>query len=364
MDVKQRHNIRKEIKVGLVFFCLVLIAGCGRDEVTIEQLDYESEQVVGVTFTTAMNVEQLRVFVGEESQTSVIGVIVSQNGQHSFSPVIPFTPGQTYTLRKNNTEVLASFTIPELEGSEEVALLAIYPQLDTVPENLLKMYFEFEAPMQEVGNALDFIRVTNETDGIEIAPFLRLESELWNQDRTLLTLWLDPGRIKTDLIPNREKGLPLRAGKTYTVAIDSSWKSSRGARLKKGYTQRYYVNERDDQKPKLDQWRIKQNTDALQSLEIDFGEPMDAFLALETIRFYDKNKQRIDGRMNLLSNQSRLHFAPDSLWTGTEIEIRVASRLEDLAGNNLSRPFDRPVLEGESAADSPKVLSMKYKLLQ
>ncbi len=364
MDVKRLHNIQKKIKVGLVFFCLVLIAGCGSDQVTIEQLDYESEKAVGVTFSTEMDVEQLRVFVGEESQTSVIGVIVSQEGKHSFSPVIPFRPGQTYTLRKNNTEVLASFTIPEREGSEAVALLAIYPQLDTVPENLLKMYFEFEAPMQEVGNALDFIRVTNETDGIAIAPFLRLESELWNQDRTLLTLWLDPGRIKTDLIPNREKGLPLREGKTYTVAIDSSWKSNRGTPLKQAYTQRFYVHQRDDQKPVPEEWRIRQKNDASKSLEIDFGEPMDAFLAQETIRFYDRNAQRIDGRVTLFANQSRLRFVPDSEWTGPKIEIRIESRLEDLAGNNLTRRFDSPVLEGESVADSPQVRSLIYTLAE
>ena len=41
--------------------------------------------------------------------------------------------------------------------------------------------------------------------------FLDLQPELWNAEGTVLTLWLDPGRIKRDLIPNKELGIPLKA---------------------------------------------------------------------------------------------------------------------------------------------------------
>lgn len=367
MDVKYLQRIPKKIKFYLVFFCLAMVVACGwGDDINIEQVDYENESAVGVTFSTEMDVEEIRIFVGEESQTSVIGVIVSQKDKHSFSPVIPFTPGQTYTLRKKNTEVLALFTIPERERREDAELLAIYPKLDTVPENLLKMYFEFAQPMQEVKNAIDFIVVTNETDNLETQPFLRLESELWNKERTLLTLWLDPGRIKTDLIPNRERGLPLTAGNYYSVSIDSSWKSIEGMPLKQKYIKKFYVGIRDDLKPKLEKWRLPLlQGDSLQSLNIEFGEPMDAFLSLETIQFYDMNNRRVRGRFTLLENQSRLRFVPDSAWRGRKIELRVQSRLEDLAGNNLERRFDNPISDGKfRKADTAKIHSRIFKLVE
>ena len=366
MDVNDVHTKPKEIRYRLVFFCLALLAlACGRgDQVHIIQLNYENGRAVGITFTSEMDVEQLRVFVGEESQTSVIGVIVSLKGEHNFTPILPFTPGQNYTLRKKDTEVLASFSIPDRVPTDAVELLAIYPQSDTVPENLLKMYFEFAKPMQVVGNALDFIRVTNETNGTEIQPFLRLESELWNKERTLLTLWLDPGRIKTDLIPNRERGLPLKAGNSYMVAIDSSWKSIEGTPLKKGYAKQIYVGPRDDTQPDMNLWQLRKPAeDGDKSLYLDFMEPMDAFLAKETIGIYGMDETHIQGRFKLLQKERVLRFVPDREWESPEIEIRVESRLEDLAGNNLERRFDTPIRDGKFRdRDTTKIRSLKFKL--
>lgn len=342
MDVNYLHSIPKEIKLCLVFFCLALVLACGRsDLVQVEQVDYDNEKAVGVTFNTEMDVENIRVFVGEESQTSVIGVVVSVKDKHQFTPVIPFTRGQTYTLRKLDTVVLATFAIPERVKGESAALLAIHPKVDTVPENLLKMYFEFDQPMQEVGNALDFITVTNETDGLTTAPFLKLESELWNKERTLLTLWLDPGRIKTDLIPNKERGLPLTAGKKYSIHIDNNWKSSRGMPLKQQYTKTFYVGPRDNLKPNVDEWqlRIRGNGDN-KVLHIDFGEPMDAFLAKETMRVQDSKGAEVRGDFQLENNASVLVFVPTKQWSSGNYELLIQSRLEDLAGNNLNRLFD------------------------
>lgn len=342
-----------------------MVVACWQgDRVAIEQVDYENDKAVGVTFSTNMDVEKLRVFVGEESQTSVIGVIVGVTGKHHFAPVVPFTEGQTYTIHKNNTEVLASFTVPKKEKKGTAEFLAIHPKLDTVPENLLKMYFEFAQPMQEVRSALDFISVTDETDGMETKPFLRLESELWNKERNVLTLWLDPGRIKTDLIPNRERGLPLTIGKTYTVVVDSLWKSREGMPLKKSYSKKFHVGPRDDKKPNVAEWRLSmQKEDSLKVLHFNFGEPMDAFLAMETIRMYDIDNQQIKGQFSLLKNASILRFIPDNDWSTKEIEIRVESRLEDLAGNNLARRFDTPLLgEKINETDTVKIHTLKFKL--
>lgn len=364
MDVKHPYTVPKEIKLYLVFFCLTFIVSCEwGDNVHIEEVNYENEKAMSVTFATKMDVERIRVFVGEESQTSVIGVIVSVKGKHNFTPVIPFTPGQTYTLRKKNTEVLAIFSIPERERTTAVQLVAIHPTLDTVPQNLLKMYFEFAQPMQEVGNALDYITVTNTTDGQKVQPFLRLESELWNSERTLLTLWLDPGRIKTDLIPNREKGLPLMTGKRYIIAVDSSWNSKTGIPLEKKYTKTIVVGPRDDEKPDISSWKLRlQDATVGKKLYIDFGESMDAFLAKETMRVYDANVEEVKGEFKLENNSSRLVFTPVKHFITGDYEVSIQSKLEDLAGNNLNHLFDTDLKKAPNQKTSKAVFSIPFEV--
>ena len=79
--------------------------------------------------------------------------------------------------------------------------MAIYPTQDTVPENLLKIYLQFSKPMRE-GQALRHIELLKNNRDTLPGVFLDLQPELWNVDRTTLTVWLDPGRIKRDLQPN------------------------------------------------------------------------------------------------------------------------------------------------------------------
>ena len=71
--------------------------------------------------------------------------------------------------------------------------------------------------MQEVRNSLEYIKVINLNTQKEEDIFLTLETELWNADHTELTLWLDPGRIKKDLIPNQKLGIPIKNGNSYEL---------------------------------------------------------------------------------------------------------------------------------------------------
>ena len=77
-----------------------------------------------------------------------------------------------------------------------------------MPENLLKIYLRFSHPMRE-GQSDKYISLIK--NGKDTLPdvFLNLQPELWNEDRTVLTVWLDPGRIKRDLQPNLKLGNPL-----------------------------------------------------------------------------------------------------------------------------------------------------------
>ena len=343
----------EKIKSALVFFGLmsVLALGCrqgvGATEVFV---DYKGDTAVSAHFAAQEDAASLAVFVSGESETPVLGRFTAEGDSLHFRPVIPFTAGQAYEVRKDGA-VLGRFEIVHIAAKDAPKILDIYPGNDTVPENLLKIYLSFSEPMQEVGRALDFVKVKDDED-TEVDIFLDLENELWNRGQTRLTLWLDPGRIKTDLIPNRDLGLPLRVGKSYTITVADNWKNASGQPLGRSYTKRLFVTDRDQHSPEVSAWALRPpRKGSLEPLEIDFKEVLDAVLALEAFRVVDMENSTVQGVFKLEEGERRLFFFPETVWAGGAYNLEVDSDLEDLAGNNLDRLFDTDLM---SATDNPR----------
>ncbi|MEM9680538.1 MAG: hypothetical protein AAF901_09465, partial [Bacteroidota bacterium] len=291
------------------------------------------------------------------NDTPILGII-SQNGfKYSFQPVVPFSPGHTY-LVYNNAELVDTFTIKMNEDIVLPELIAIYPTSDTVPENLLKMYFEFSKPMQKVGNALEYITVVDDTSGEEVDVFLELSTELWNKEHTRLTLWLDPGRIKTDLIPNKKLGLPILNGHSYRLTISPEWKDHEGNPLVTSYEKQFSVTDRDSKQPEVNTWTIEATPD---QLKIHFHESMDAILAKETFSIHRRNGKTISGEFKLTQNEQGLHFYPEQPFLPGEYRFKVASKLEDLAGNNLNHLFDQD-LKKEDDRDTSEFKTRSFTI--
>ncbi|WP_146129910.1 Ig-like domain-containing protein [Flagellimonas meridianipacifica] len=295
----------------------------------VVSVEYETEESSGYTFHLKQN-----------DQSPILGNLTCEKGTCTFIPIVAFTAGQTYEIRKNK-KTIESFTIDHSSKQKNPELIAIYPSMDTVPQNLLKMYFVFSHPMQHSKSALDFISVFDNTAQKESDIFLEMETELWNKERTRLTLWLDPGRIKTDLIPNQEKGPPLLQKHCYTISIDSLWTSEQGYPLTRKYVKMLNVVGKDLQRPNPKLWEVnipKENTQ--NPLEIRFNEPMDAVLILETIQVKNREGELIEGTFSLLENELKIEFKPEEKWILGNYSVHVNPVLEDLAGNNLERLFD------------------------
>ena len=76
----------------------------------------------------------------------------------------------------------------------------VFPSASVVPENQLRMYIQFSAPMGRRGG-LDHVKLLDETGDEVDDPFLPLDAEFWNADRTRYTLFFDPGRQKRGILP-------------------------------------------------------------------------------------------------------------------------------------------------------------------
>ena len=86
------------------------------------------------------------------------------------------------------------------------------PTADVVPENQLRLYIHFSAPMGLKGG-LDYIHLLDDAGNEVKDPFLPLDTEFWNDDRTRYTVFFDPGRQKRGIAPIAEMGRSLTAGK-------------------------------------------------------------------------------------------------------------------------------------------------------
>jgi hypothetical protein len=224
----------------------------------------------------------------------------------------------------------ANATTPEI--------VAVYPVLDTLPENLLKFYIRFSKPMQE-GNELKHIHLIK--DGRDTLSSVFPDLELWNNERTMLTLWLDPGRIKRDLQPNKLLGPPLIRGSHYQLLIDKDWQDSEGILLKKNLAKNFFTGSRDSVSPDEKKWTINTpKAGTKEQLVIKFNEPLDHVLAERTISVTDADGNEIKGKLEVNGHADIVYFSPDSAWKRSDHVLQIESRLEDLAGNNLDRLFD------------------------
>lgn len=260
----------------------------------------------------------------------------------SFVPLIPFTTNSRYECWLGEKKI-DSFSIPYNDNATGPKLLAVYPMSGKVPVNLLKIYLAFSEPMRE--NVSDrYIKLVKGRSDTLHEVFLSLQPELWNEDRTVLTIWLDPGRIKRELQPNQRMGAPLEENNSYTLVVDKNWTSAQSIAIGKNAGATWTTVSRDSLTPDPALWRLQvPKPGTRQPLNIDLTESLDHFLLAESIRVQRSDGKRVAGSLTITDQDSRCQFVPEATWAAGDYELRVDSRLEDLAGNNLNRPFDRDI---------------------
>ncbi len=68
-------------------------------------------------------------------------------------------------------------------------------------------------------------------------------------------------------------------------------------------------------------------------------------LLKNAVSITNSNGTIINGTFETGSKETILSFIPDELWKPAEYSINIEARLEDLAGNNLNRLFDKDLTQ-------------------
>ena len=347
----------------LVFIVLMMNCQRAEHEPSVSIVSKSGKAVGVIIRGTELDAEDISTrvqiqLIKQGDRISVLGDFSKHEGDVLFEPLVPFTKGLRYEVLLDDT-MFAEIEIPRGDVKPP-ELLAIYPSQDTLPENLLKMYFEFSEPMVE-GSSLTHLTLVQHDGDTLSGTFLDLQPELWNADGTVLTLWLDPGRIKRDLIPNKELGTPLKAGHKYTLHVGSSWRSKNDVELQKSFLKTFVTTKRDETSPQVKSWKILSPTfNNKNPLEIQFPQPLDYYLLKETMTI--KNSEEIvSGKISIDDEERIFRFVPDKPWPKRHFKIYIEPRLEDLSGNNLNRPFDR-MIDAGSRQQEQKVFVREFDI--
>lgn len=338
---------------GLVFYFSII--GCieRRNSGSIS-IQWERDKAVAIIVprkflrsVSTDSVNQLMQIRLSKTDQPVIGDYLFQDDKIIFKPIIAFTRGLKYQVYVRN-ELIEEIEIQAVHSTIAPKIVAVYPALDTLPENLLKFYIAFSKPMQE-GNALSNIHLIK--DGHDTLSSVFLDMELWNNERTILTLWLDPGRIKRDLQPNKLLGPPLKKGSYYQLLIGKHWQDGEGILLKQDFIKKFFTGPHDSISPDEQAWNIDApKAKTKEYLKISFNESLDHVLAENTISVSDANDNEVKGKLKVNDQGTILHFFPDMEWKQGIYILQIESRLEDLSGNNLDRLFDTDLTQKQQSS--------------
>lgn len=352
--VKQSSfNILKSAKLylmySLAFLVLLFFSHCHRPEDQSEII-WENNRAIGILIPkNGRDLDSIKVTRSTVNGRQISGSFINKYRKIEFRSTIPLTAGLTYDIW-NGKQRIGSIGIPYPNRDEEPELIAIFPVRDTVPENLLKFYFYFSKRMR-TGQALEHIFLLDKNNDTVRNVFLNLQPELWDSTGRVLTVWLDPGRIKRELVLNKKLGNPLNRNARYLLVVNDPWHDTYGLTITQRYTKSFAVGAADHEMPDVKKWSlILPKAGSKGKLIIDAKEPLDHFLFAESITVVDSKDATIKGKVTIKKDQF-WEFTPIHPWTAQSYELKVNARLEDLAANNLNKVFDRDMSKEKAKND-------------
>jgi hypothetical protein len=285
---------------------------------------------------------------------AVLGTYAVADGVLRFVPQFPFEPGTRYdveldpSLLSSSDEgqapasrvrrIKTTVQFPARQAHPTTRVVEVYPTSD-LPENQLRLYIAFSAPMSLLSGA-PHVQLIDADGRVVVDPFLPLDVDLWNEDRTRFTLLFDPGRVKRGILPNEQMGRSLVAGRTYTLVVDADWPDADGAPLAAPYRRQFRVRPSQEEAIDPARWRLEIPPGGTRDpLAVSFPQPLDYGL-LQRALSVSLDGKWLDGTIHVEHGETRWLFTPRDPWQPGAYRLVAASILEDVAGNRIGRPFE------------------------
>jgi hypothetical protein len=310
--------------------------------------------------------EQLKVYVADDKKgpkdyadaTPLAGTTEATADGVRFTPRFPPSPGTKYRLIFDT--FTAEFEVVKIPPAKPTEVLAIHPTADKVPENLLRVYLRFNAPMSR-GEVYKFVKLLRD-DGTEVDDaFLEIGEELWTSDGTRLTLLFDPGRVKRGLKPREVAGPILESGKKYEVVVSKDWPDATGFPLKADKRWKFAATDPDDTPIDPSKWTLTPPP-GKGALHVVFDKPLDHAL-INRMVWVEKDGKRLELPMGVPEGATWADIGGgNSVWTPGKYQLVIDTRLEDVCGNRVGRPFEVDILNPPTAKIETKTVTREFEV--
>ena len=252
-----------------------------------------------------------------------------------FSPAFGFDAGRDYVVQLPHDNETVAFRIATDTAQLAPSVTHIYPSGDTLPENTLRFYIHFSVPMQP-HVAFDYIKLRDASGSVDEAAFMRFKQELWNEDRTRLTVLIDPGRIKRDVATNVELGPALLAGQRYSLEVESGWPTADGTAVLPASTKIFDVSDALRTRPDTRLWSTSSPcAGRRETLTVTLDRPFDRHQLMYALRLETQDGEEIEGEISVEDAEHHWSFTPLAPWPTGDLVLLTDLTLEDVAGNNF-----------------------------
>lgn len=304
----------------------------------------------------------LRVSVAD-GEPAMLGAYEVTGRTLRFTPMFPFDAGRQYHVAFNPgaltgaapgaSRLVTTVGLPAATVEPSTLVATVFPSADVVPENQLRLYIHFSAPMGRKGG-LEYIKLVDDSGREVVDPFLPLDAEFWNDDRTRYTVFFDPGRQKRGILPNQQMGRSLERGRRYALVVSREWRDANGLPLKEVFKREFTVGSADERPLDVSAWRIAvPPAGSRDAIVVTFPEPLDHGLLLRALGVASQDGKFLEGDVKIEAAESRWSLTPRASWREGTYQLVAFAMLEDLAGNRIGRAFE--VDRFDRADQSPEV---------
>lgn len=310
--------------------------------------------------------EQLKVYVADDKKaakdyaalTPLAGSTEATPDGVRFTPRFAPQPGTKYRLIFDT--FTAEFEVAKVPPARPTEVLNIYPSSEKVPDNLLRMYLRFSAPMSR-GEVYKFVKLLRD-DGTEVKDaFLEIGEELWAAEGTRLTLLFDPGRVKRGLKPREVAGPVLETGKKYELVVSKEWPDADGFPLKADKRWKFAALDPDDTPVDPAKWKLTP-PERKGALRVTFDKPLDHALVNRMV-WVEKDGKRLDLPMGTPDDAAWADIGGgNSVWAAGKYKLVIDTRLEDVCGNRVGQPFEVDVLKPVTQKVETKTVEREFEI--